>query len=82
MRISFPHPLLVKSGHVESAGDLQHMRTAAFMVHNMYSYCCIYTYIMRRQIQYSPECMYGHQSMDQLGKVANPARGQRSRENK
>ena len=52
MRLSFPHPLLVGSGHVESTDD----------------YVCIFgrTY---------------SKNMDQLGKIANPARGQLNREN-
>ena len=41
-------------------------------------FCCIDTRIMHVQVQYV--YMYGHQSMDQPGKVANPARCQLNKE--
>ena len=39
----------------------------------------IHIYVLHIHVQYI--CMYGHQSMDQPSKAANPARGQLDREN-
>ena len=48
--------------------------TAAFMVHNTDVQVLLY-------VQTKYVCTYSHQSTDQPGKVAKPARGQLNREN-
>ena len=53
-------------------------------VQTVHIYCCIHaTYIRTDTAVYTDTvCMYSHQSTDQPGKIAKPARGQLNRNNK
>ena len=54
--------LVELTGHDNNAADIMvrmYIYTAAFMVINMYRYCCFHTYIMHIQNRYSMYvCMY------------------------